>query len=101
MITPERVPAKDAASNFAVNFAVRFSSFFAQQAVWVENMTTSITQPYLLNKSTLELLKALLSKKISVDQLDPSSFMELENIGVIFDKSKAQSQKIAWTSHLQ
>jgi hypothetical protein len=47
----------------AFNPATRFASFFTHRAAWVENLITRISQPYILDDSTLEALERLLAKK--------------------------------------
>lgn len=87
--------------SWAINSTVRFAPFFTQQAIWIRNITTGVTQPYLVSNSILETIKAIVVGGTSVASLDTPTVRELENIGVIFDESTIQSHKVSWGLHLE
>jgi len=90
-----------AIKEWAINSAVKFAPLFSQQAVWVKNVVSDITQPYLVSKPTSEMIKDLVAGSTSVNQLEPPAVRELEEIGVIFNELGRQSDKQSWNAHLE
>jgi hypothetical protein len=86
---------------WAVNSAVRFAPLFAQQAAWIRNIKTGVTQPYLVSNSTIEAIKAIVVDGSLVANLDTATIRELDEIGIIFDESSLQSDKGSWSLHLE
>jgi hypothetical protein len=86
---------------WAINSAVRFAPLFTEEALWVKNIITEISQPYIVAKSTSEAIKGLVANKASVAQLEPAVIRELEEIGVIFDESSVQNDKDSWSAQLE
>ena len=86
---------------WAINSTVRFAPLFTEQAVWVRNIITGITQPYIVAKSTAKAIKGVVVDGISATKFDLPIIRELEAIGVIFDDSSIQSAKDSWGLHLE
>src|SRR5688572_3260419 len=93
-------PEDKMTKRWSINTAVRFAPLFTQQAVWVKNAISGITQPYIVAKSTQEAISGLVADKSSVATLDSSVIRELTTIGVILDDSSIQNDKDSWSGHL-
>ena len=86
---------------WAINSAVRFAPLFTQQAVWIKNIKTGITQPYLVSNSTMEAIQGVVADPNLLANLDAPTSRKLEEIGVIFHESSLQRDKVSWTLHLE